>query len=533
MAENLIDNLKKSGPTKLFIYIGVAALVVAGLVVLLLWSQGAEYRTLYSGLSTEDMSAVLGKLKEKRIPYRVDGNVVSVPSDKVYEVRIELAGEGLPQGGAVGFEIFDKTGFGVTEFVQKVNYRRALQGELARTIAQIQEVSAARVHLALPERDIFLDDTKRPRASIVLKLIPGASLSAAQVRGIVHLVSSSLEDLRPEDVTIVDTTGKLWTNPADDDSSAVGLTVAQFEYKRSLEADMERRIQTMLEKAVGPGKVVARVSTELDTTHVEKTEETYDPDSQVVRSEQRSQERTVGVAQMSGVPGVLSNTPGQGDTKGASSVGLPTSQKQDEIINYEISKVISRVVEPLGEIKRLTVSVLVDGNYEVTEGPEGETEKKYVPRSEEEIQKFVEIVKGIVGYTEDRGDMITVESVPFETAALVDIGGGDMEEASSFIPSFLVPYIPTIIKSAVAGVVAIFLIFFVLRPIIKRITEETRALSEIEATITATGPKALESGEGEDRSELEIKDEMERIKEMVRRNPRQAATIIRSWLKDR
>src|SRR5574337_323069 len=262
--EKFLEYFKKLGSGRTTVLLGGAALVVAAAVAFLIFNRSPEYHVLYSQLSPEDSGAVIEKLKEKRIPYSVDGAAISVPAEKVYETRMELAGAGLPQGGGVGFEIFDKAGFGVTDFVQKINYKRALQGELARTISQIKEIESARVHLALPEKGVFLEEQKKARASIIVKLKPGKTLSQGQVSSIVHLVANSSDNLRPEDVTVVDTSGRMWTKESDDDAS-LKLTASQLEYKRGLEKDIESRVQSMLEKAVGAGKVVARVSAEVDT----------------------------------------------------------------------------------------------------------------------------------------------------------------------------------------------------------------------------------------------------------------------------
>ena len=303
---NRINDLVKSLGKTTALLIGAGALVVSAMIVFLLFNKGPEYNVLYSNLSAEDSGAVIEKLKEMKVAYSVNGTTISVPTDKVHETRMELAGEGLPQGGGVGFEIFDKTSFGVTDFVQKVNYKRALQGELARTISQIKEVEAARVHLALPEKGVFLDEQKKARASIILKLKPGKTLSQGQVSAIVHLAANSFDNLRPEDVAVVDTTGKMWTKGSEEES-ATHLSASELEYKRSLERDLETRVQTMIEKAVGPNKVVARVSAEVDNKRIERTEETYNPDGQVVRSEHRNKENSVGGVASLGVPGGLSN----------------------------------------------------------------------------------------------------------------------------------------------------------------------------------------------------------------------------------
>jgi len=541
MADNVLGKMKDASPTKLIVYGVVLAGVIAALVSLMMWSQRPEYRTLFGGLSDEDISAVVENLESRKVPFKILGGSVKVPDSVLYETRIALAGDGLPRGGSVGFEIFDESSFGVTQFVQKINYMRAMQGELARTISQIQAVEGARVHLSVPEKGVFLDDIEKGRASIILKLRGSGVLTPSQVQGIVHLTASAVDGLLPEDVTVVDTTGRMWTNAANESAVPMGLTAAQSEYKRGLEKDMEMRIQSMLERTIGAGKVVARVSTEMVTTHVERTEETYDPDGQVVRSEHRTKEKTSGGSTSSGVPGVLSNVPsdtGSGGGGGTSS----SSQKQDEVINYEISKTISRIVEPIGEIEKLSVSVFVDGNYEkvIGELPEDADEdaeppvtQKYVARTSDELQKLEGIVKGIIGFDEVRGDTLTIESVPFESSALPGIGSA-MVDSGSIVPSFIAPYIHTIIKSGVSGVIVIFVILFILRPVIRRLTEESNALSAIDqlGASAVMLPKG-EVGDPDFEKKLEAsQSDTDRIKDAVRKNPRQAAMIIKEWIQD-
>ncbi|VAW34535.1 Flagellar M-ring protein FliF [hydrothermal vent metagenome] len=538
--EKVLDKMKGANPTRLIVYGVILALVIASLVALVMWSQKPEYRTLFAGLSDEDISAVIEKLDSRKVPYKVLGGAVKVPDNLLYETRIALAGEGLPRGGSVGFEIFDESSFGVTQFVQKINYMRAMQGELARTISQIQAVEGARVHLSVPEKGVFLDDIEKGRASIVLKLRGGGTLTPMQVQGIVYLTASAVDGLAPEDVTVVDTTGRMWTNASDESDVPMGLTAAQFEYKRGLEKDMEQRIQTMLEKTIGVGKVVARVSTDMVTTHVERTEETYDPDGQVVRSEHRTKEKMTGGAQSSGVPGVLSNVPGGSGAQSGGSAGF--SQKQDEVINYEISKVISRVVEPIGKIEKMSVSVLVDGNYEevvgelpadAPEGAEPPVTMKYVARNSDELQRLEGVIKGIVGFSEARGDTLTIESVPFKSSSMVDAGGA-MVASDSIIPAFIAPYINTIIKSGVSGIIALFVILFILKPVVKRLTEETRALSTIDkiGASAAMMPAGEEGTPEYEKQKAESLSETERIKDAVRQNPRQAAMILKGWIQD-
>jgi flagellar M-ring protein FliF len=486
-------------------------------------NQGPEYQSLYAQLSAEDSGAVIEKLKEKRVPYKVDGTSISVPADKVYETRMELAGEGLPQGGGVGFEIFDKTAFGVTDFVQKVNYKRALQGELSRTITQIKEIDTARVHLALPEKGVFLDEQKKARASVIVKLKPGKQLTQGQVSSIVHLVANSTDNLKPEDVAVVDTAGKMWTREAEEDSGMM-LSATQLEYKKSLEKDYEHRVQSMLEKAVGMDNVVARVSADVDTRHVETTEERYDPDGQVVRSEQKSKETSVGGVAALGVPGVLSNMPETAQGGKPVNAAPPSSNRQSDVVNYEISKVTSHVVEPTGAIKRLTVSVLVDGTYQApASGTEAGGAKNYVPRTEEELAKFTDMVKAAVGYSEIRGDVITVVSTPFEQG----ISEADIApEKAPLVPPQLVP---VLLKYATIMLITLFVILFVVRPVMKRLTSEKKALEEIQRSMPALGggaDLALEAGQNDN-------DSVERLKRVVRENPQQVAMVLKGWIKER
>lgn len=529
--EKLLDEIKAFIGRRPAIALASAAALIAAVVVLILLNRGPEYQTLYTQLSDEDAGSVIERLREKRVPYKVDGGTISVPADSVYETRMELAGEGLPQGGGVGFEIFDKTSFGVTDFVQKVNYKRALQGELARTVAQIKEIESARVHLALPEKGVFLDDQKKARASVIVKLKPGKELGRGQVSSIVHLVANSTDNLRPEDVAVVDTAGRMWTREPGDE--ALMLSGSQLEYKRSIERDLEQRLQSMLEKAVGVDKVVARVAAEIDTRHIETTEERFDPDSQVVRSEHRNKEKSIGATVPVGIPGVLSNLPETAlDAAQAAAAAPAQTHRQDELINYEISKVTSRVVEPIGSLERLAVSVLVDGTYQAVKDPEGNETSVYSPRTDEELSKFTEMVKAAVGYEESRGDTVIVVSTPFdqsgELAAAAALGAAG--EANEFIPAHLVP---VLMKYATAVLITFFILLFAVRPLIKRLTSEAAALADIQKKL----PQALMAGGGgTDLSESAVnsdRDSVDRLKKTVKENPQQVAMVLKNWIKEK
>lgn len=529
--EKYLEQVKSLSKGRLTVILAGAAFFVAAIIVFALWNQGPDYQVLYANMSGEDSGAVIARLKEKKIPFQVEGSVITVPSDKVYETRMELAGEGIPQGGGIGFEIFDKTSFGVTEFVQKVNYKRALQGELSRTISQIKEVESARVHLVIPEKGVFLDDAKKARASVVVKLRAGKALSQGQVSSIVHLVANSAENLGPEDITVVDTAGKMWSKGSEDDSS-LRLSATQIEYKRTMEKDMEGRIQSMLEKAVGPGNVVARVSVDVDNKQVEKTEERYDPDGQVVRSEQRNKEQSTGAAYSAGVPGVMSNMPATPRNQAAGTASPAQSNRQDEVINYEISKVTSRTIEGTGEIKRVSVSLLVDGTYETVKSADGKEEKKFTARTDEEIAKYTEMVKGVIGFSQERGDSVAVVSAPFKSELMET----DFEaEKEPLIPANM---LPTIIRYASIVLISALAIVFLLRPIVKRLTEERVALESIRESMPGAlnrgaGAALAEGGDGFAIGHSDVDEAAARVKKLVQQNPQQVAMVLKSWMKEK
>ncbi|MBI5234239.1 MAG: flagellar M-ring protein FliF [Deltaproteobacteria bacterium] len=532
---NILERLNSLSTTRKVLFAGLLAVSIAGVVTLFTWASKPEYQVLFTNLSQEDSALIIEKLKEKRIPYRIEGQgAVFVPMEQVYETRIELAGIGLPKGGGVGFEIFDKTSLGMTEFVQKVNYMRALQGELARTISGLSEVQNARVHIVVPEKRLFLDDQEPARASVVLSLKQGRTITASEVQGIVHLVASGVSGLNPKNVTVVDTQGKLLTR-ATDEKSIIALTSSQLEYQRTIEKDFEARIEGILLPVVGHGKVIARVSTDIDFKQVEKTEERFDPDNVVVRSEQINQEKSTGASYVSGVPGITSNTPGN-EVQTSVNLLAPQSQRKNEVINYEINKVVSRTIEPSGLIKRLSVAVLVDGSYGAeAEGQAGQ--KKYIPRAEGDLAKFSGLVKGAIGFDALRGDTVEVVNIPFGLAAVE--GGFDTAlDARPFYEEML----PYMIRYGAVLVMAAFLYLLVLRPVIKGVFSEvvkeggTLALSGATmrglpagAGASAEAMKAFGAGMAISPAE----EAKQKIEGLVKENPKQAATVVRSWLREK
>lgn len=473
---------------------------------IMLWTERVDYQVLYSNLSQEDAGQVIAKLKEMKVSYKVEGNVIYVPSNKVYELRLELAAQGIPTGGGVGFEIFDKTQIGVTEFVQRLNYVRAIQGELTRTIRQLSEVDQARVHIAIPEKTIFTEKEDKPTASVVLKLKPGRVLNQGQIGGIVHLVSSSVEGMQPQNVTVIDNMGNLLSKPVDTTDEIVDSK--KLEYQKSVDRDYEGRLQSMLEGIIGKGKAIVRVATKIDFTRVERTEEKFDPDTIAVRNEQRTQEKSVGATQ-GGIPGVLSNQPGQ---QPATTAGSPsTSQKQSENINYEVSRSVSKIIQPRGEVKSISVAVLVDGTYKKEKG-----QKVYVPRTEDDMKKYKEIIMAAMGYNKERGDQVIVENVPFEVA---------IEE----LPPEKIDFVRlalSLLKYIIPLIAIVLLILFVIKPIIE--TLKVPVIKKVpEEAVAPAAPPPIPS------AEIAPEEVMrEEVAEIIKKEPRRAAMILKEWLSE-
>ena len=496
---------------------------IAGLIAIALWTQQPDMQVLFTNLNPEDAAGIVDKLKETKVPYETTGggNTILVPSAQVHEMRLQLATQGLPHGGGVGFEIFDRSSIGMSDFVQKLNYRRALQGELARTIAQMPEIERARVHLATPERRLFSSDENRARASVVVSLRNGQALAKTQVNGIVHLVSSSVEGLQVKDVTVVDGHGRLLSSAAGSDDAA-GLTGSQLEYQRTVEKDIETRIQSMLERIVGVNKAVVRVSSILDFRKVETTEEKYDPNSQVVRSEQRGQEKASGVNGVTsgGVPGVQSNVP-EGTGQEPAQTSSSANQNKNETVNYEISRTVSRVVESTGSIKQLSVAVLVDGIYEAATSSEGgktasDAAKKYVARSEEDMKRIEEIVKKAMGYSSERQDQVQVTNVPFDIATEEPPAQG-IEAAAESSSSFA-PYI----RYGVGGGLFLLILFMVVRPLMTMLGTVGSSTESSTPPLPASVSQVEASLVGKPRSQ---------IVDMARGNPDNTALVVKQWLK--
>jgi len=539
---------------KMLIMMGLAG-GFAVMAVLWLWTQKPEFQVVYSNLSPEDAGAIVEKLKEMKVPYEFSGggSAILVPKEQVHELRLQLANQGLPNGGEVGFEIFDQTALGTTEFAQKLNFRRALQGELARTITQLDEVIKARVHLVMPEKSLFSEQQEETRAAVVLSLRPGRQLSRTQIEGITHLVAGSVEGLGTNAVTIVDSKGQIKTKN-EEEFSSLQQSRSQFEYQKKMDQKLQKKIEMILGRVVGPNKAVVQVSSALDFRQVELTEERYDPETQVARSKQSSQEQSTGKSQSQppgGVPGVASNIPSGTPAERGEKNDENSSQTTNEVINYEISKTVSRIVQPFGKITRLSVAVLIDGSYESMTDEEGVTTQKYIPRSEEDMVKLTAIVKKTMGYSSDREDQVEVVNIPFEVAL-----NDDMSPLPESTADKIRKWLP-LVRQISGPIMILLILFFVMRPIIKFLVTPppqlvplpagaaeglaSQALSDgtSESTSESDSESKTEQLEGQEQQMLtgegieDPEDEMltrEDIVKMAEENPIAASQLIKQWL---
>ena len=399
----------KLNATQKAILVATSAVVMAGMITVIAWSasggsssgSGSDsgYSTLFINLEPEDAAKVTDALKEMKVEYKLEnsGHQVTVPKEQLYEARMQMARLGLPQTGGQGYEIFDKLNLGMTDFVQNLNYRRALEGELQRTIESLHEVDKARVHVTIPKPSLFTEKKEEATASVILKLRAGEEIDDRQVRGITHLVASSVEGLRARQVTVLDIHGVMLTKGFADNSLAEQTDHNQS-LQNSVERDLERKIEDIFQGLLGPNKARVKVAAELDFDQVNKTVESYDPNTKVIRSQQRDENS-------------LKGTPQAGSSE----------QKEGSITNYEFDKTMAQIISTPGTRKRITVSVAVDGTYKLpVAGKDKEGQREYVPRSQEDLDKFTALVKNAVGFLPGSKDEVFVTNVQFDNQFMVE-----------------------------------------------------------------------------------------------------------------
>ena len=546
----IINMAKSPNGRKVVLMIGVAA-VIAAMVALVLWGQKPEYRVLFSNFSDRDGGAIMTSLQAANVPYKFaeGGGAIMVPADKVHEIRLKLAAEGLPKGGSVGFELMENQKLGVSQFLEQVNFQRALEGELARSIQSVGAVQSARVHLALPKASVFVRDQQKPTASVLLNLHSGRLLDQQQVSAIVHLVASSVPELSPKNVTIVDQAGNLLSDN-NKPASTNTLDPSQLKYVQELQQSITKRIESIITPIVGLNNIRAEATADVDFSTSEQAAEIYKPNqvqnSATVRSLQSS-ESSNGGANATGVPGALTNqpapsataplnttpppappgsaaaaagTPGAAAPTGAEAAGATPTQR-DITTNYEVDKTVRYVQQPMGGLKRLSVAVVV--NYKRVVAKDGKVSVQ--PLSEIEKTQITDLVKEAMGYNKDRGDTLNVVNSLF--------AGVDKEEA----PKPPLWERPEVIdmgmqggKYVLLGIVLLILYLKVLKPMLNKLNPP---------------PLGLTDGSGEPiRRAQELQDEagpmgvqqhsyqqnLEAAKELAKKDPKVVANIVKSWV---
>lgn len=492
----------------------VAALLVTVGVVAFVSLRGnvESYALLYAGLAPDEAGRLIEQLKADKIPYQITnaGTAIEVPEAKVHETRLSLAQKGLPKGSGVGFELFDKQNFGATSFVEQMNYRRALQGELARTIMALDEVESARVHLAIPERSLYKQNDEPASASVALKLKPGRKLLPGQVRGIVHLASNSVEGLGPEHVTVIDESGNVLS--VSDDASG------QLDAQTSMEKSLEHRVREVVERLVGTGHVAVVVTAEMDYAKTDRTEEQFDKEG-ALRSESRTEERAGGAVDPTGTGGVAGargNLPGApGPTTTGAGTGTIGAGKIAETKNYEISRVVQHTVGPAQRVKQLHLAILVD-------------QPEKTPRTVEELARISALAREAAGLSKERGDSIEVHSAPFAVTP------ADIEPAP-VKTNWPLPISP-ILTAAAGG--ALFLVFVVALLLVMRSRSKKRKaavqkslpirVGELDGGSSGSSPALPSSSPmaalppGKSPRELAL--------EAVKGDAERAARVVASWL---
>ena len=510
--------------------IGLAASVALGFYVVL-WSQTPDYSMLYAGMSDADAAQVAESLEQTGIPYRIErgSGAITVPVDQVHEARLQLASRGLPRGDGSGFELFEKSSsFGTSRFMEKARYNRAIEGELARTITRLQSVQSARVHLAIPKQSVFVRDKSKTRASVVLNLFSGARLDEERVAGIVHLVAASVPGLEADQVTVIDQKGRLLTNSG---SSGIAANSSQLSYTHSLESLYAQRIRDILVPILGADGIRAQVVADLDFTTVETTTENYKPDNRAIRSEDIMEEKTTGVG-AAGVPGALSNQPPSAGTTGTTAVastgevaGKTTTSVNSTsraTRNYELDHSISHSRTAPGEVRRLSVAVVVD--YRKQTGEDGSVER--VPLGEEEMARITALVKDAVGYEEERNDSVNVSNISFQVIEEI--------EPVPEVPVWQQAWLWDIGKKGLGGMMVLLLVFGVLKPSLRSLAANPVPVAALPPGSNAGQPQLAEDqlslGNQPAAPPLTQEQQFAMARDLVSKNPQQGAKVIKEWV---
>jgi flagellar M-ring protein FliF len=530
---SLLGSLPRMSPRQILAVMVGSATLIAVAVGAWIWTQSPDYRVLYSGLSDRDGGAVISALNQMNVPYRFaeGGGALLVPADKVHDARLRLASQGLPKGSVVGFELVDNQKFGATQFQEQINYQRGLEGELARSIQSLSAVSAARVHLAIPKPSVFLREQQGPSASVLVSLHAGRQLDRSQVTGIINLVASSVPELAPTSVSVLDQSGNLLSrNGAGADHG--GLDPSQLSYIKQIETETIRRITDILEPIVGVGNSRVQVTADVDFQRVESVAETFkpnqDPKVAAVRTQQLSSSQSSGAAAgAQGIPGALSNQPPAGGTvasdgktpaaatAGTGSAGGTGSLRKDENIAYEVDKTIQHTRANAGGIKRLTAAIVVNHRRQVDKDGKSAT----APLSEKDMGEINALVREAMGYSKERGDSINIVNTAFNEPEKV---------AVAETPFYKQPDNIQMAKDAgkylLFALLIGYLYFGVLKPMLNKAIESVPAPEPVPA-LPGVGEAALLGGPPPGQG-----DALQAARRLAREDPKIVANVVKSWV---
>ncbi|MDP2255843.1 MAG: flagellar basal-body MS-ring/collar protein FliF [Polaromonas sp.] len=542
----LLEQLRAN--PRLPLIIGASA-AVAVIAALWMWSRTPDYGVLYSNLSDRDGGAIIASLQQMNIPYKFSagGGALLVQANKVPEARLRLASQGLPKGGAVGFELMDNQKFGTSQFAEQINYQRALEGELARSINSISAVESARVHLALPKPSLFVRDQKKPSASVVLSLHRGRSIDEGQISAIVHLISSSVPELSAKSITVVDQAGNLLSAA---NAGTRGLDVSQLKYTQEIEQGYIRRIEAILQPIMGTSNVHAQVAAEIDFSVIENTDEKYrpnqEPGSAAIRSQQSSESSQQGMNPPGGVPGALSNQPpinpvapiintpqaqpkpGTPDAEANAAAPRSGTARKDGTINYELDRSIRHVQQGAGGIKRLSVAVVV--NYRPAAGAQGKRTAQAL--SATELEQVNNLVKEAMGFSAERGDSLNVVNSPFVSDST------EVADLPLWKQADNIELAKTLGKYLLLGLLALYVWFAVLRPLLRKHLEPAQQFAPPVAGEGKAAPASSESQaqaqvEAQEREAQRHQDNVRYAQEIAVKDPRMVAMLIKHWMAEK
>lgn len=528
---------KNLGPTKRLSIITVSAIAVAALVAMMIMVSGKDYVPLLTNVPSDQMPSIVAKLNEKNVPFQIkeDGKTIAIPKEILHSTQMTLMSEmGSSRMGTIGLEIFEKQDFGINSYAQKINYQRALQGELMRAINTLTAVKQSKVILALPNKKTFLEEGGQPSASVVVELHQGKELSPEQIRGIRYLVANAVENLDSEKVTVLDEKGKILTRHSE--GSTAGSNEI-LDLKQKIETELEGRIESLLSKVVGQAKVIAKVNATLNHKMVQSVEESVDPEKTAIRSQQSEEESLDGArTNPAGVPGSRSNLPGAED---AGQVGFKQDVKKEiKTTNFDVPKTVKNIKEAAGGVERISVAVVVDGVMKTTTKEDGTSETQYVPRTAEELQKYEALIKSTIGFNQNRGDSVKIENMQFQPE--------DFSESEKLLTNLeRRKLLHALFKWALLGFSLALFFFIVVRPFMQWITdsfqdtveemlprtiEELEELQSVDNTLPGMSSALPVLQESIDPEKAESELLKDRIMTLMQKDEEKAANAFGMWL---